>query len=91
MAKAKTVETAASVTDFVKSVPDPTRQKDALQIIKIMKEVSGFTPRPLLDLEATTTNMRADMKVTHHLLLSPQEKTSLPYTLHQLSKSGKNY
>ena len=44
-AKQKTTETAASVSDFVKSIPDQQRQKDAQAIIKIMKEQSGFEPK----------------------------------------------
>ena len=44
-AKAKTTESTASVTAFIKSVADPQRQKDALGIIKIMKEQSGFEPK----------------------------------------------
>jgi hypothetical protein len=47
MAKAapKTIETKASVTDFVKNIPEAQRQKDAQAIIKIMKEQSGFEPK----------------------------------------------
>ena len=44
-AKAKTTETATSVSDFVKTIPDKERQKDCLAIIKIMKEQSGFEPK----------------------------------------------
>ena len=43
--KAKTTETTKSVSDFIKAVPDPQRQKDALAVIKIMKEQSGFEPK----------------------------------------------
>ena len=41
-AQAKTIETTANVSDFVKKIPDDQRKKDAQAIIKIMKEQSGF-------------------------------------------------
>ncbi len=44
-AKPKTTETVASVSDFIKKIPDEQRQKDAGSIIKIMKEQSGFDPK----------------------------------------------
>ena len=44
-AKQKTTETVASVSDFVKAIPDALRQKDAQAIIKIMKDQSGFEPK----------------------------------------------
>jgi hypothetical protein len=44
-AKNKTVETTNSVKDFIKTVPDQQRQKDTLEIIRIMKEGSGFEPK----------------------------------------------
>lgn len=40
--KAKTTENNYSVMDFIKTVPGEQRQKDALAIMKIMKEQSGF-------------------------------------------------
>ena len=40
--KAKTTENNNSVPDFIKTIPDKQRQKDALAITKIMKEQSGF-------------------------------------------------
>ena len=43
--KAKTTETASSVSEFIDAVPDEQRKKDALAIIKIMKEQSGFEPK----------------------------------------------
>lgn len=43
--KAKTTENTNSVLDFIKTVPDPQRQKDALTIIEIMKKQSGFDPK----------------------------------------------
>src|SRR6478752_2880076 len=45
MSKAKTIETNNSVADFIKTVPDQQRQKDALAIIEIMKDESGFEPK----------------------------------------------
>jgi len=44
-AKPKTTETPASVSDFIKKIPDEQRQKDTQSIIKIMKELSGFEPK----------------------------------------------
>jgi len=44
-AKQKTTETTASVSEFVKAIPDEQRKKDAQAIIKIMKEQSGFEPK----------------------------------------------
>jgi hypothetical protein len=43
--KAKTIETIASVSDFVRKLTDEQRRKDAQSIIKIMKEQSGFEPK----------------------------------------------
>lgn len=43
--KAKTVETANSVTSFIKSVPDEAKQQDSFHIIDIFKEQSGFEPK----------------------------------------------
>ncbi len=40
--KAKTTENKNSVKDFIKSVPDEKRQKDATALVKIMKEQTGF-------------------------------------------------
>jgi len=45
MAQNKTVETKSSVSAFIKKLPDAQRQKDALAIIEIMKEQSGFEPK----------------------------------------------
>lgn len=39
--KAKTTESAGSVADFIKSVPDQERQADCTRIIEIMKKQSG--------------------------------------------------
>src|SRR5258705_10344391 len=42
---AKTTENKTSVQAFIKSVPDPQRQKDALAIIEIIKKQTGFDPK----------------------------------------------
>jgi Domain of unknown function (DU1801) len=44
-AKAKTVETKNSVTDFINSVPDEKKKTDCFTLIEIMKEQSGFEPK----------------------------------------------
>lgn len=44
MAKNKTTENQNSVSDFINALPDQ-RRKDALGIIEIMKEQSGFEPK----------------------------------------------
>ena len=38
----KTTENKNSVTDFIKSVPDEQRKKDAFALIEIIKKQSGF-------------------------------------------------
>ena len=38
----KTTENKNSVTDFIKSVPDQQRQKDAFALLEIIKKQSGF-------------------------------------------------
>ena len=43
--KAKTTETAKSVSGFVKTIDDKQRQNDCLSIIEIMKKESGFEPK----------------------------------------------
>ena len=40
--QAKTTETALSVKDFIKKIPDEHRQNDALAIVDIMEKQSGF-------------------------------------------------
>lgn len=40
--QAKTTENTNSVRAFIKSDPDTKRQKDALEMVKIIKEESGF-------------------------------------------------
>ena len=45
MAEIKTKENNASVKDFLDKVKDKERKKDCLEIMKIMKEVSGKKPK----------------------------------------------
>lgn len=45
MAKNKTTETLASVTDFVNAVKDPVKKSDSFQMIDIMQSISGFEPK----------------------------------------------
>lgn len=42
---AKTTENKKSVTAFIKSDPDTGRQKDALALVRIIKEESGYPAR----------------------------------------------
>ncbi|MES2381064.1 MAG: DUF1801 domain-containing protein [Bacteroidota bacterium] len=42
MAKNKTVETTASVNDFLATVADDSRKQDCFTIVKMMEELSGF-------------------------------------------------
>ncbi|MES2654401.1 MAG: DUF1801 domain-containing protein [Bacteroidota bacterium] len=42
MAKNKTVETTASVNDFLATVTDDSRKQDCFTIVKLMEELSGF-------------------------------------------------
>ncbi|HRH67773.1 MAG TPA: DUF1801 domain-containing protein [Bacteroidia bacterium] len=44
-AKAKTVETTNSVSDFINSVSDPVKRADSFRIVEIMKQQSGFEPK----------------------------------------------
>src|SRR5690348_12491708 len=44
-AKQKTTETKASVAGIVNGITEEQRKKDAREIIKIMKEQSGFEPK----------------------------------------------
>src|SRR5947207_6919685 len=41
----KTTENKNSVKDFIKSVPDEQKQKDAFALIEIIKKQSGFEPK----------------------------------------------
>lgn len=43
-AKAKTVETSASVTAFIKKA-DKAKQADSLELLKIFEKASGFEPK----------------------------------------------
>jgi hypothetical protein len=43
--KAKTTETAKSVSSYVKSIPDKARQADCLSIVKVFQEASGLEPK----------------------------------------------
>jgi hypothetical protein len=42
MAKNKTTETIASVTDFVNAIKDPVKKDDSLAVIKLMESTTGF-------------------------------------------------
>ena len=44
MAEPKTKKTAASVKDFLNSVPDERKRKDSFAILKLMQEVTGAKP-----------------------------------------------
>lgn len=46
MAKNKTTETEVSVTDFINSfVEDDRKKSDSMQLIKLLREWSGFEPK----------------------------------------------
>ncbi len=45
MAENKTVETDASVTDFLDGVENRTRRKDGYALLDLMREASGIEPR----------------------------------------------
>jgi len=45
MAENKTQKTKASVTEFINSIADETRRKDCQTVLKMMKDVTGETPR----------------------------------------------
>lgn len=45
MAENKTIETAASVEEFIASVPDDLKQKDCKEILKIFSDATGFEAR----------------------------------------------
>lgn len=42
MAKNKTTETESSVVDFINTVEDENKRKDAFELAKIMSETTGF-------------------------------------------------
>ena len=43
--QAKTKETVKSVFEFIADVPDQQKQKDALALVELMQNVSGFEPK----------------------------------------------
>lgn len=45
MAKNKTVETDASVAEFLKTVKDETRRKDCQQLVAMIRKQTGMAPR----------------------------------------------
>lgn len=44
MAELKTKKTSASVADFIASVPEPEKRKDATSLAKLFKEITGEKP-----------------------------------------------
>jgi hypothetical protein len=45
MAKNKTTETAASVTDFIDAIKDETKHKDSLRLVELMKKQTKKDPK----------------------------------------------
>lgn len=45
MAENKTIETGASVEDFLETVENPTRRADARAVLEIMRRVTGLEPK----------------------------------------------
>jgi hypothetical protein len=45
MAKNKTAETQNSVIDFINAVDSEAKRNDALELVKIMKSITGFEPK----------------------------------------------
>ncbi|WP_426484414.1 DUF1801 domain-containing protein [Flavobacterium sp. 2] len=45
MAKNKTNETESSVTDFINTVENEQKRKDAFQLLSIVQELTGFEPK----------------------------------------------
>lgn len=45
MAKNKTAETQSSVIDFINAVDSEAKRNDALELVKIMKSITGFEPK----------------------------------------------
>ncbi|WP_163411563.1 DUF1801 domain-containing protein [Flavobacterium ajazii] len=45
MAKNKTTETESSVIDYIDAVAEEVKRKDAFELLKIIREVTGFEPR----------------------------------------------
>ncbi len=44
MAKNKTTETSASVTAFINAVENEQQRKDSLQLVELMRNISGYEP-----------------------------------------------
>lgn len=67
MAKNKTQETDANVTDFIASFANTEqKKKDSFELINLMQSVTGFEPKmwgpSIIGFGPTTTNMPADTK-----------------------------
>lgn len=45
MAKNKTTATESSVIDFINAVDSEAKRNDAFELIKIMKQITGFEPK----------------------------------------------
>jgi len=45
MAKNKTTETESSVVDFINAIEDETKRNDAFELMRIMKQETGFEPK----------------------------------------------
>jgi len=45
MAQNKTIETVASVSDFINSVKDETKRNDCFSLIELIKNHTGFEPK----------------------------------------------
>lgn len=45
MAKNKTTETENSVIDFIKAIDNEKKRNDALELLTILKETTGFEPK----------------------------------------------
>ena len=45
MAELKTKKTTASVTDFLKAIPDEARRKDCQTVARLMKAATGAAPK----------------------------------------------
>ena len=43
--KAKTIENSNNVIEFIKSVPDSSKQKDSLCLLEVFKQCTGFEPK----------------------------------------------
>lgn len=45
MAQNKTTETENSVTHFINAVEDSTKRNDSFELVKLMQQQTGFTPK----------------------------------------------